>query len=271
MDQRPIGVFDTGLGGLTAVRELRRIMPGEDIIYFGDTGRVPYGGRGRETIERYAGECLKFLEKKEVKLIVVACGTVSSVLGEDIGRGLSVPCVGVLAPASKAACAASKSGNIGVIATAATVSSGSYARSIGALRPEARVYAKACPLFVPLVENGCTAEDDPVTTLVAKGYFESFEGTGIDTLILGCTHYPLIAGLIDRVTGGRLALIDSGREAAKAARELLEREGMASRTKKIGGMEFFVTDTVEGFSEIGERFLGEELRGARKVSLDELA
>jgi len=270
MDQRPIGVFDSGLGGLTAARELRRLLPAEDIIYFGDTGRVPYGGRGRETIARFAGECMRFLERRGVKLIVVACGTVSSVLGESLGEGLSVPCLGVLGPTAAAAAQASENGRIGVIATAATVNSGAYGRAIRQRRPEAQVFGQACPLFVPLVENGYTGRDNAVTRLVAEEYFRAFDGTDIDTLILGCTHYPLIAPLIDDVTGGRLALIDAGRETAKAALSFMEDEDMLSRTKKIGELTCFVTDEVQGFADIGRRFLGEELPQVARVSFEEL-
>lgn len=270
MDLRPIGVFDSGLGGLTAVRELRRLLPAEDILYFGDTGRVPYGGRGPDTIRRYAGECMRFLERRGVKMIIVACGTVSSVLGQTMGEGFSVPCLGVLAPTAAAAARASQNGRIGVIATTATIASGSYGRAIGAVRPDAVVFPMACPLFVPLVENGYTQRDNRVTGLVAREYFAGFDGAGIDTLILGCTHYPLIAPLIDDVTGNRLNLIDAGRETAAAARELMEQRELLSYARKIGSLECFVTDEVRGFAEIGERFLGERLSEVSRVELEEL-
>lgn len=182
MDNRPIGVYDTGLGGLSAVKELQKLMPKENIFYFGDTARVPYGGRSPESIKQFAKECLSFLEKQNVKLIVVACGTVSSVLGDNIEAGRKVPCMGVLKPTAHSAVAASKNQKIGVIATAATVASGAYERKIKEESERALVYSVSCPLFVPLVECGRTKLGDEVTTAVAKDYFKAFEGTDIDTL-----------------------------------------------------------------------------------------
>lgn len=270
MDNRPIGVFDSGLGGLTAVRELRRILPGEDIVFFGDTGRVPYGSRSPHIIKEYAKQCMDFLEKQNVKMILVACGTVSSVLGENIGAGRSVPCMGVLEPTVKAAVSATKNKNIGLIATATTVASGSYEKLTAKLMPEAHFTGKGCPLFVPLVENGYFASDCEVTRLVAKDYLSSFDGKDIDTLILGCTHYPLLYNLIDSITEHRLNLIDSGKEAAIAAKELLDEKDMLSVTKKIGSMKFFVTDKVEGFAKLGKEFLGEELSDVTRVEIEEL-
>ncbi|MBE6882412.1 MAG: glutamate racemase [Oscillospiraceae bacterium] len=270
MDNRPIGVFDSGLGGLTAVRELRRVLPAEDIVFFGDTGRVPYGSRSPHIIKEYAKQCMDFLEKQNVKMILVACGTVSSVLGEDIGAERKIPCMGVLEPTVKAAVSATKNQSIGLIATAATVASGSYEKLAAKLLPEVNFTGKACPLFVPLVENGYFASGCEVTRLVAKDYLSAFEGKDIDTLILGCTHYPLLYGLIDSITDYKLNLIDSGKEAALGAKELLEERNMLSGTKKIGDMRFFVTDKVEGFAKLGKEFLGEELKNVTRVEIDEL-
>ena len=270
MDNRPIGVFDSGLGGLTAVRELRRILPGEDIIFFGDTGRVPYGSRSPHIIKEYAKQCMDFLEKQDVKMILVACGTVSSVLGEKMNEGRSVPCMGVLESTVKAAVSATKNKNIGLIATAATVASGSYEKLTAEIMPEANFTGKACPLFVPLVENGYFSANCEVTRLVAKDYLTAFEGKDIDTLILGCTHYPLLYNLIDSVTEHKLNLIDSGKEAALGAKTLLEEKDMLSGTRKIGGMKFFVTDKEEGFAMLGKEFLGEELSDVTRLEIEEL-
>lgn len=270
MDKRPIGVFDSGLGGLTAVRELRRMLPEEDIVYFGDTGRVPYGSRSPEVIREYASQCMRFLEKQGVKLILVACGTVSSVFGSALGEGFSVPCMGVLEPTVKAAVSATKNGKIGLIATAATVSSGSYARLTRELLPEAEFVSRACPLFVPLVENGYFGADNEVARLVAKDYLSAFDGKDIDTLILGCTHYPLLYNLIDKLTGYELNLIDSGREAAAAAKGFLEEGDMLSENEGRGGVRFFVTDRVEGFSRLGKEFLGEEMDSVTKLDIEKL-
>lgn len=210
----PIGVFDSGLGGLTAVRELRRILPGEDIVYFGDTGRVPYGTRGVDVIVRYAKQDIAFLLEQNVKYVMAACGTVSSTLPEAYTRTLPVPYTGVVQSAAAAAVRATRTGLIGVIGTPATVKSGSYNAAIAALMPGARIVATACPLFVPLVENGYFGADNAVTRLVARDYLKDIRAAGVDTLILGCTHYPLIAPIIADLMGPEVALIDPGRETA---------------------------------------------------------
>ena len=269
MDERAIGVFDSGLGGLTAVRELRKILPGEDIVFFGDTGRVPYGSRSPEVIRKYAAECLHFLEKQNVKMIIVACGTVSSVFGDDLQNTFSVPCMGVVEPAVKAAVSATKNGKIGLIATAATVASRSYEKLAAELLPDAEFTAKACPLFVPLVENGYFGADCEVTRLVAKDYLAAFYGKDIDTLILGCTHYPLLYNLIDNLTGYKLWLIDSGGEAALAAKKFLEERDMLSG-REHGEMKFFVTDKIEGFAKLAEEFLGEQLQNVTRLDAEAL-
>lgn len=270
MDRRPIGVFDSGLGGLTAVRELRRILPNEDIVFFGDTGRVPYGSRSPRIIKEYARECMTFLEKQNVKLILVACGTVSSVLGEDIEEERKIPCMGVLLPTVKAALNSTKNKNIGLIATQATVASGSYEKIARNIMPEINFTGKGCPLFVPLVENGYFDEKCEVTRLVARDYLSAFDGKNIDTLILGCTHYPLLYDLINSLTEHKLSLIDSGKEAAKAAKELLYKKELLSDSEAGGRMKFFVTDTVEGFAKLGKGFLGEELIDVTRVGIEEL-
>lgn len=270
MDNRAIGVFDSGLGGLTAVRELRKILPGEDIVFFGDTGRVPYGSRSSEVIRKYAAECLHFLEKQNVKMIIVACGTVSSVYGENLKSNFSVPCMGVVEPTVSAAVAATKNEKIGLIATAATVASGSYERLTKRLLPNAEFTAKACPLFVPLVENGYFGADCEVTRLVAEDYLAAFDSRDIDTLILGCTHYPLLYNLIDKLTGYKLWLIDAGGEAATAAKKFLEEREMLSG-KEHGEMKFFVTDKVAGFAKLGEEFLGEELQNVTRIDSEALS
>ena len=269
MDKRPIGVFDSGLGGLTAVKELRRILPGEDIVYFGDTGRVPYGSRSPGVIKEYASQCLRFIEKQDVKLIVIACGTVSSVFDGEMQKEFSVPCMGVLKPTVEAAVKSTKNGKIGLIATAATVSSRSYEKLTEKLMPEAEFTAKACPLFVPLVENGYFKPGDEVTELVAKDYLSAFDGKDIDTLILGCTHYPLLYDLIDFLTEHRLNLIDAGKETALEAKRFLAEKDMLSGFGN-GDMKFFVTDKVEGFSKLGKEFLGEELEKVNHVDIEKL-
>ncbi|MFR1434155.1 MAG: glutamate racemase [Acutalibacteraceae bacterium] len=188
MDNRPIGIFDSGLGGLTAVRQLLRLLPGEDIVYFGDTGRVPYGNRSRETIARYARQDCRFLLENDVKLLIAACGTVSSAAA-DILEEMPVPAFGVVEPAAKAAVEATHSGRIGVIGTSATVRSGAFQRCITDLRQDVQVIMQACPLFVPLVENGWIDREDPVARGMAERYLQPLREQRIDTLILGCTHF----------------------------------------------------------------------------------
>ena len=270
MDKRPIGVFDSGLGGLTAVRELRRILPEENIVYFGDTGRLPYGSRSPEVIREYASECMRFLEEQGVKLILVACGPVSSVFGSELGSGCAVPCMGAVEPTVKAALSATKNGKIGLIATAATVASGSYEKLAKELFPGLEFTGKACPLFVPLVENGYFAADNEVARLVAKDYLSAFDGKNIDTLILGCTHYPLLYNLIVRLTDYKLNLIDAGKEAALGAKDFLEKRDMLSERGEKGEVRFFVTDKVDGFSRLGREFLGEELENVTRLDIEKL-
>ena len=256
MDTRPIGVFDSGLGGLTTVRELRRIMPFEDIVYFGDTGRVPYGTRSREIIRKYAAQDIRFLLSKNVKMVVVACNTATAALaGEPVP--LPVPMVEAIAPAVQAAARATRSGRISVIGTTATVRSGAYERAFQALDPEIAVFASACPLFVPLVENGFTGRSDPVARLVAEQYLEPVRAHGADTLILGCTHYPILRELISDLMGPDVTLIDSGAEAARAASAALEREGMENGSGRPGSCRCYVSDSAECFEHSARPILGE--------------
>ncbi|MGX8699550.1 MAG: glutamate racemase [bacterium] len=267
MDTRPIGVFDSGLGGLTAVKKLSQVLPGEDIVYFGDTGRVPYGSRSRETILRYAREDIAFLRRFAPKCILAACGTVSTNGLEELAAVSPVPLFGVVEPAARAAAAATKTGRIGLIGTSASVRSGAYERKISALLPGAVTTARACPLLVPLVENGKTGRDDPVLRLVAEEYLAPLRAAGVDTLILGCTHYPLIAPAIGDIMGAGVTLVDTGAEAAKAIAALLrEREMLADRRE--GTHRYYVTDSTEGFAASATLFLGEDVRGeVTRVSL----
>lgn len=253
MDNRPIGVFDSGLGGLTAVKQLISVMPNEDIIYFGDTGRVPYGNRSRETIIRYTKDDINFLLKHNIKIILAACGTASSVALPHIEQG-SVKVIGVLEPACHAAVKRSRSGKIGVIGTAGTVKSGKYAQIINSIDPSAQVFSTACPMFVPIVENGYA--DSEVAKIVASDYLQSLKNEKVDVLILGCTHYPLLEGVIGDIMGEDVELISSGREAAGYTKKILEDEGMRCEKAQDGHCEFFVSDSTESFAELGGLFLG---------------
>lgn len=264
----PIGVFDSGLGGLTAVRELRRLLPQEDIVYFGDTGRVPYGTRGADIIIRYAKQDIAFLLEQNVKYIMAACGTVSSTLPDACTRALPVPYTGVVHAAAAAAVRATKTGRIGVLGTSATVKSGSYHAAVAALLPGARVVATACPLFVPLVENGYFDAQNAVTRLVARDYLRDVKAADVDTLILGCTHYPLIAPILSELMGPGVTLIDPGRETALAARDALAAAGLL-RTGHTGHAHYYVSDSTESFARLSDWFLGEYAGGpVTRISVD---
>lgn len=254
MDNRPIGVFDSGLGGLTVVKELIRALPNEDIVYFGDTGRVPYGSRSRETIIKYAMQDMAFLNSYGVKMIIIACGTVSSV-ATDIGGKLSIPYTGVVGPAACAAAEATRNKRVGVIGTTATIRSGSYRRELGKLDGGIEVFEQDCPLFVPLVENGFISPDDEVTRLVAERYLSGLREAGVDTLILGCTHYPILSETIRRVMGKDVTLIDAGRETALYAARYLKEQELLCDGSCSGDAQYFVSDRVEGFSRIAGIFL----------------
>lgn len=259
-DNRPIGVFDSGLGGLTAVRELKKIMPGEKIIYFGDTGRVPYGSRSAETIINYAKQDERFLLSHDVKLIIAACGTVSAVASgtrEDLG----VPFIEVVTPAVNAAAVSTKSKKIGVIGTSATVKSGAYARRLNELDPEIEVYSTDCPLFVPLVESGWIEKGDPVTVETVRRYLEPIKEREVDTLIMGCTHYPVLEGFIADFMGRDVKLINTGYTAAMAAGAFLDEHDMRSVNTEPTESEFFVSDRMESFSKIAGILLGQDING----------
>jgi glutamate racemase len=270
MDQRPIGVFDSGIGGITAVSELKKIMPHENIIYFGDTSRVPYGTRSRETIQKYATQDINFLLSKNVKMIVAACGTVSSNPPTQTIESLSVDYTGVLVPAAQAACAATKTNRIGVIATPATIKSGAYGKVIRSMIHTPTIIGKACPLFVPLVENGYTDRHNPVTRLVAEEYLKPLIEEQVDTLILGCTHYPLIEELIGDIMGEDVTLISPGKEAAKYVRALLTNKQLLNTGDQQGSCHYYVSDEVDTFSENASIFLQDDIHGkVEKIQIEE--
>ena len=268
MDKRPIGVFDSGLGGLTSGRALRRLLPHEHIVYFGDTGRVPYGTRGADTIIKYAKQDIAFLLSHDVKYVMAACGTVSSTLPKADQMALPVPFLGVVDAASSAAVCASKTGRIGVLGTAATIRSGSYQKAIQAQCEGAAITATACPLFVPLVENGYVSDDCAVTRMIAEDYLAACKAAAVDTVILGCTHYPLIRGVIAQVMGEGVTLIDAGAEAAKAAAADLAARALLTSAEN-GKAEYYVSDSTESFMALAEAFLGEYAGGeCRQIHID---
>ncbi len=260
MDNRAIGVFDSGLGGLTAVKELNRILPNENIIYFGDTARIPYGTRSRETVLRYAREDTAFLLRHPVKMVIAACGTVSSILGtsqlvEDM------PFTGVLYPAAKTAVTATKNGRIGVIGTPATIRSGSFEQAMHSIDPHVSVTAMACPLFVHLVEYGYTNRDNAITRLVAEEYLLPIKLAKVDTLIMGCTHYPIIRDIIADIMGEGVTLISAGEEAAKFAKESLTKEDLLTDSSEFGENIYYVSDSVSMFRDNAKHFLADAVHG----------
>ena len=261
MDSRPIGVFDSGLGGITAVKKLMEVLPGEDIIYLGDTGRVPYGSRSRETIIKYARQDMNFLQGFSIKAIVIACGTVSTTALDEIAGFYDVPIFGVVESSVQSALNATQNGKIGVIGTQATIGSGMYKRKLTERAPEVQVFEKACPLFVPLVENGRVFKGDIVLETVAEEYLSELKEQGIDTLIMGCTHYPLIKDVISAFMGDGVSLVDSGAVTAKYVAEELERLSLLSLARKVGVQKYYVTDSTEGFAKIASMFLETDVRG----------
>lgn len=250
-----IGVFDSGLGGLTAVKRLMQLLPNEDIIYLGDTGRVPYGSRSRETIIKYARQDAAFLLGHGIKAMIVACNTVSSAALDVIAPEAGVPVFGVVQPPSARAVSTTKCGVIGMIGTAATVRTGAYESAIAALDATIRVVSEACPLFVPLVENGRTAPDDAAVITIAQEYLAPIIDAGADTLILGCTHYPLLRPAIERIVGDGVTLIDSGAVTAEFVAAQLGELGLLTAERREGRRRYFVTDFVEGFQTQASRFL----------------
>jgi len=267
MDNRPIGVFDSGLGGLTAVREILDILPSENIIYFGDTSRVPYGGRSPEVILKYARQDVHFLRSFDVKAILVACGTVSSNALPRLMAENDLPMWGVVEPACRRALELTKNGRVGVIATAATIRSGAYERIIRQLNSSAEVLSRACPLFVPLVENGRFHPGDCVIETVAREYLQELKDAGIDTLILGCTHYPLLTEVIAGIMGNGVALINTGAEAARQLKETLTASG--DLAEGGGSVVLYTSDAPAGFATLAGQFLQQNVDDVRHVNIEE--
>ena len=254
-DPRPIGVFDSGLGGLTTVRELFHTLPLESVIYFGDTARLPYGTKSRGTVTRFSFEIASFLVRQNIKCLVVACKTASSYALESLQRRLDVPVIGVIEPAAAAAVEASPHGRIGVLGTLATVGSGAYPHAIERIAPGASVISRACPLFVPLIEEGWI--EHPVLRAVATEYLIEVRAGHLESLILGCTHYPLIAGLVAELMGPTVRLVDSGAEAARATARLLRERGQLAAGPPRH--HFYLSDERLNFHRIAETFLGRTL------------
>lgn len=270
--EKAIGVFDSGLGGLTCVAELMKLMPSENIIYFGDTARVPYGTRSRETILEYARQDVNFIKSFDVKMIIAACGTVSSVVGKQKDFAGDIPFTGVVIPAVQAACAATKNGRIGVIGTAATIRSGAYGKAIRNIRQDAVVIGNACTMFVPMVENGITDPSDIVVKAMTERYLKPIKDENVDVLILGCTHYPILYDAIAEYMGEGVKLISSGAEAAKYTMNMLASRNMLSEREGNGTVSYFTSDSKELFETNAHAFIGSKLMGeVTQISIDDIS
>jgi glutamate racemase len=263
MKNRPIGIFDSGVGGLTVVKQIFKRLPHEDIVYLGDTARVPYGTKSPETIKRFSIENADFLSKFNVKLIVVACNTASSTSMEELIGHVNVPVVGVIKPGAEKAVTVTRNNRIGVIGTHTTIKSRAYTREIKSISPKIEVVSKPCPLFVPLVEEGWLREK--ATFAIAEKYLASLRRKGIDTLVLGCTHYPLLKQVIGKVMGKKVKIIDSASSVADEVHTILMSMGELSNGNKKPRHRFFATDAVEHFVRIGEKFLGTKIYKAERA------
>lgn len=263
MSSRPIGIFDSGVGGLTVVSEVEKILPKEEIVYFGDTARVPYGTKSKETVTKFSVENVEFLMQHDVKLVIVACNTVSSLSLDFLKRCFRVPILGVIEPGAKGAASSTRNNRIGVIGTQATISSGAYTKAIKKINPRTTLFTQSCPLFVPLVEEGWL--DQGVTREVASIYLKNLKKKDIDTLILGCTHYPLLKNIIAKTMGAGVMLIDSAKEVAKGAKEILDAGGLLNSSSISKKHKFFVSDEPDKFVRLGKRFLGKNIKAVKRA------
>lgn len=267
MTWKSIGIFDSGVGGLTVLKEVVKALPQEDTIYLGDTARVPYGTKSPETVTRYALQVTSFLVQRDIKLLVVACNTASAVSLEALKDHFSIPIIGVIEPGARRAVSVTRTGKVGIIGTAATIQSSAYAKAIKRMNREIEVVTRACPLFVPLAEEGWV--DNEVVSLTARIYLQGLREEGVDTLVLGCTHYPLLKGIIAETMGDDVQLVDSAEETARTVAETLNDRGLLRPTSEKGNHHYFVTDVPAGFIRVGNRFLGGRLGDVYQINLDD--
>lgn len=266
----PIGVFDSGVGGLTVAREIMRQIPNEKIVYFGDTARVPYGSKSKETVTKYSRQIVRFLQTQEVKAIVVACNTASAYALSALEKEIDIPMIGVVKPGAKVAAATTKNGRIGVIATEGTIHSQIYSTYIKKINTQVNVIGKACPLLVPLVEEGLL--EDPVTDEIAQRYLSELIDIDIDTLILGCTHFPLIRSTLGKIMGDKVTLVNPAYETARGLKELLEKEDLLNRKKSGLGenkYRFFVSDDPEKFKRFANAIVKYGVLSAKTINIEE--
>lgn len=269
-NELPIGVFDSGVGGLTVAREIMRQIPNEKIVYFGDTARVPYGSKSKETVTRFSRQIVRFLQTFQVKTIVVACNTASAYALDELEREIEIPIIGVVKPGAKTAVEVTKNGRVGVIATDATIGSQIYTKYIKELNKDVTIYGKACPLFVPLVEEGLW--QDPVTDEIARRYLTELIDIDIDTLILGCTHYPLIRSTLGKIMGEQVTLVNPAYETARELKELLEQKGLLNQEPpKLGANQylFYVSDGAEKFKRFANSIIKYGILSAKTINIEE--
>jgi len=266
LSSKPIGVFDSGIGGLTVLREIQRLLPNENFIYLGDTARVPYGTKSSKTVITYSQSNSRFLISKGIKLLVVACNTASAVALPSLRWDFEIPIIGVIEPGARKAASITRSGKVGVIGTPSTIKSNAYNKALENISPEIKIYSKSCPLFVPLAEEGWT--EGEIAELTAKTYLEPLRKTGIDVLILGCTHYPILKSTIQKILGNNITLVDSAEETALEIKRTLNDNqslnGNSAQTQK----EFYLTDVSDSFIKIARRFLGKEIEHIQQIDLN---
>ena len=266
--QKPIGVFDSGIGGLTVVKRLASTLPNENIIYFGDTARVPYGSKSNSTVIEYSIQNTKFLLQKNIKALVVACNTASSIAIPDLKKMFDIPIIGMIEPGSRMALSKTQNKKIGVIGTRATISNLAYSKEIKKMNDKAVVFEKPCPLFVPLAEEGWIKHK--ATYEIAEEYLKELRENKIDALVLGCTHYPILSEVIQEVIGLKVALIDSGVASSELIKDELEKFNLLSDSEKTGSQEYYVSDIPAKFKEVAELFLGRAIDHVHKVDLEVL-
>ncbi len=266
MDPRPIGVFDSGLGGLTVVKELMAQLPNENIVYFGDTARLPYGTRSRETIIKYSMQCIRFLLTQDIKAVVIACNTASSMALDTVKEVFDIPIIGVVGPGAADAVKATRNGKIGIIGTEATVQSGSYSRAIASINADIQTCSVACSLFVPIVEEGWS--DTPIAYLTAERYLAPLKEWGADTLILGCTHYPLLMDTISKVMGFDVTLVNPAVGTVHEIKRILQQRDMLNDSYNEPQYLYYLSDFSQRFKQIGSRFLNREIEYAGKVDIE---
>ena len=264
--QSPIGVFDSGVGGLTVVKEIMRQLPGENMVYFGDTARVPYGSKSKKTVLKYSRQIVHFLQKKEIKAIVVACNTASALALDEIRQEISIPIIGVVEPGARMAAESTKTNSIGIIGTESTIKSGIYSKFLRNINPDITVVGRACPLFVPLVEEGLL--EDRITDDVIERYLHELKDYGIDALILGCTHYPLIRNAIKRYMGPEVHLVNPAYETAKSLKVMLSEQSLLNQSGENANYEYYVSDGVDKFSTFAARVLPCHVEPAEVIDIE---